>query len=874
MQAETELERTLCGMDGAEMLREDPWLEPYANELRNRWADFRYWLGRVRGDFGGLLRLSDYRDWGLFIEFEGRPYTLSQYHSLWAERSSLRKNAGKFFLVYREWAPNADYLSLVGDFNRWDKHACPGEADGFGVWTVRMPFVIDANEVYSSPIPHDGRYKVFVHARAMPGVQGPTGCAGDLFRMPQRTLYAVHNHVRGMLEPSMFLPEETFVFRHPKPLAPGAATLRIYEAHVGMASEGERIATYREFADRILPRIAEKGYNCVQLMAIQEHSFYASFGYQVTGFFAPSSRFGTPNDLKYLVDTAHSLGIVTLLDLVHSHASKNVEDGVAAWDGTQFMFLQEDHPLWDSKVFDYKNPETLRFLLQNVRWWLEEFNFDGFRFDGVMSLMYWHRSAGVGYTGRYGEYFDADSRVDVGGLTYLRLAHALMQEMGAQERLRQLGEGGAAPASPSSPPSPSPAPNPTLLRAMQRGMVAGKTSPRFGADVYLTIAEDVSGYPGLATPLTAGGVGFGYRFQMAVPDLWQTMMKKGFDMGLNDMENVEIGKIRFALVNRRARERHIVYAECHDQSLVGDKTLSMWLLNENIYDQMSILSQPNDRVLRAIRIHKLIRLVTIGLGGEGYLAFMGNEFGHPQWVDFPRPANGWSYHHCRRLWNLDYWGRDGATVRYSDWSRFDKELMALNARYDWGRYREWITREDELEKIICWERPYAGGVEVGAKGAAGMASLAGGAALADQNQKKGSQGEAQACSGALGAPEAAGASAASEAGSADPSNPRTPPDPAGTLLFVCSFHPFNPDYELIVPLKTPGTYEVVFRTNEERFGGDGWGTAPRDRMTSRSVDEPDCGLQDWEIREKMNGLRHFIRVWIKHQCGYVLRRVK
>lgn len=583
--------------------------------------------------------------------------------------------------------------------------------------------------------------------------------------MPQRTMYAVHNHERCQLEPLFYClaadheartNEQSlrpYQFEHQNPKKLRQRVHRIYECHIGMSSSEEKINTYRDFADTLLPVIHEKGYNVIQIMAVQEHSYYGSFGYQVTSFFAPSSRFGTPDDLKYLIDKAHALGIAVLLDLVHSHASKNVDDGIAEWDGGDMFFYKEDHPLWDSKIFNYKNPETLRFLLQNVRWWLQEFKIDGFRFDGVMSLMYYHRSAGVGYTGNYKEYFDEPQcAVDVGGMTYLRLAHALIK---------------------------------CIEQAEDRDI--------------LTIAEDVSGYPCMATPLEQGGIGFDYRFQMAVPDMWIKMMKAGFDTGLNDFEQVNMKHISHILTNRRWQEKHIVYCECHDQALVGDKTLSMWLMNENIYNNMSILQQATDRTLRAIRLHKVIRLITIGLGGEGYLTFFGNEFGHPEWIDFPRIGNNWSYHYCRRLWNLDYWGKDGKTTRYADLGRFDKDLMHLNARYEWNIVQEYITRDDNEEKLLVFDRR--------------------------------------------------------------------------NLLFVCSLHPFNSDYEAIIPVRRPGKYRVVFHTNCIQYGGDGQGTDIGNELTTcdkQNANQDNKGLIVQQLESKLNGMQHYLKLWIKRQCGYVL----
>lgn len=189
---------------------------------------------------------------------------------------------------------------------------------------------------------------------------------------------------------------EKYSFKNPRPPKPKSA--RIYEAHVGISSPELRITTYKEFTTNVLPRIKRLGYNIIQLMAIMEHAYYASFGYQINSFFAASSRFGAPEELKELIDTAHGMGITVLLDMVHSHASKNTIDGLNQFDGTDHLYFHEGakgrHEQWDSRLFNYGNHEVLRFLLSNLRFWMDEYQFDGFRFDGVTSMLYTHHGIG------------------------------------------------------------------------------------------------------------------------------------------------------------------------------------------------------------------------------------------------------------------------------------------------------------------------------------------------------------------------------------------------------------------------------------------------------------------------------------------------
>ena len=387
----------------------------------------------------------------------------------------------------------------------------------------------------------------------------------------------------------------------------------IYEAHVGMASEEGRVATYREFADNVLPRIKKAGYNTVQLMGIMEHPYYGSFGYQVSNFFAASSRYGLPEDLKYLINTAHSLGIRVLLDVVHSHAVKNTTEGINLFDGTTYQFFHDggegEHPAWGTKLFDYNKPGVLHFLLSNLKYWMKEYHFDGFRFDGVTSMLYHNHGLGENFS--MDKYFTMNT--DTEAITYLQLANELIHQV-----------------------------NPKAI----------------------TIAEDMSGMPGMCEPIPDGGIGFNFRLAMGLPDMWTRLVKEQKD------EYWNIDKIWTELVFRNAPT--IGYVECHDQALQGSQTMMFRLAGDAMYNEMQC-STHTYTIDRAIALHKMIRLVTLAAGGEGYLNFMGNEFGHPEWIDFPREGNGWSYHYCRRQWSL----ADNPDLKYSWLGRFDREMLAM-----------------------------------------------------------------------------------------------------------------------------------------------------------------------------------------------------
>ncbi len=503
--------------------------------------------------------------------------------------------------VYREWAPAAREMHLIGDFNGWNRESHPMKALEGGNWEIRLKG--------KDALPHLSRVKVQV-----------TGDHSVEDRIPLYATYVVQDDLTKDFSAAIWAPEKEFTWTdsdfHPSQNVPPL----IYEAHVGMATEAERVGTYDEFTDNMLPRIKQDGYNTVQLMAIMEHPYYGSFGYQVSNFFAASSRYGTPDGLKRLINRAHELGLSVLLDIVHSHAVKNTAEGISGFDGSDDQFFKAGpagyHPAWDSRIFDYGKTGTIHFLLSNIRFWLEEYHFDGFRFDGVTSMLYLDHGLGSAFTD-YSLYFSMNTDVDA--VTYLQLAMKLTKDLKPES---------------------------------------------------YCIAEDMSGMPGMCRPIEEGGIGFDARLGMGLPDYWiKTIKEKPF--GQWDM-----GHLFYEMVSHRPGEKTIAYAESHDQALVGDKTIMFRLADKEMYWGMS-KRQENMVVQQAMALHKMIRLVTATAGGDGYLNFMGNEFGHPEWIDFPREGNGWSYAKARRLWSL----ADRDDLRYVDLGNFDKAMIGLIKKY-------------------------------------------------------------------------------------------------------------------------------------------------------------------------------------------------
>ncbi|MDE6489579.1 MAG: alpha amylase C-terminal domain-containing protein [Muribaculaceae bacterium] len=556
------------------IIKKDPWLAPYAGAIVGRHAEAARKERELVGESGSLTDFANaHRYFGLHRADDGS----------W---------------VFREWAPNATGITLIGDFSRWKEMAkYKLKSKGNGVWEIKMA---------PDAVRHGDLYKMMVH-----------WSGGDGERIPAYADRVVQDEQTAIFSAQVWAPDQPYKWKV-KRFRPSVRPLLIYECHIGMAQEREGVGTYVEFRDKVLPRIVADGYNAIQIMAIQEHPYYGSFGYHVSSFFAPSSRFGTPEELKSLIDAAHKAGIAVIMDIVHSHAVKNEVEGLGRLDGSYDQYFYADgrreHPAWDSLCFDYGKNEVLHFLLSNCKYWLEEFRFDGFRFDGVTSMLYYSHGLGQAF-GSYDDYYNGGQ--DTNAITYLTLANKLIHEV-----------------------------NPKAI----------------------TIAEEMSGMPGLAMRIKDGGMGFDYRMAMGIPDYWIKTLKEKKD------EDWRPTSIFWELTNRRADEKTISYVESHDQALVGDKTVIFRLIDDQMYWHMS-KDDNNMTVDRGMALHKMIRLVTLATINGGYLNFMGNEFGHPEWIDFPREGNGWSYKYARRQWDLV----DRKELKYCYLNDFDNAMVHLVA---------------------------------------------------------------------------------------------------------------------------------------------------------------------------------------------------
>ena len=559
-------------MPQLKIIKNDTYLEPFTDAINGRYQAYVNKKTELVGDKGSL---NDFASGYLY-------FGLHKTDDTW---------------ILREWAPNAIDIFVVGDFNDWKESAkyAMKRVKGTGNWEIKIK-----NKHFC----HGTHYKLIVHWDG--------GC-GE--RIPAWATRVVQDPDTHLFSAQVWDPEEKFEWHNPK-FKPETDPLLIYECHIGMGQDAEKVGTYTEFRDNVLPRVAKLGYNCIQIMAIQEHPYYGSFGYHVSSFFAASSRFGTPEELKSLIDAAHAKGIAVIMDIVHSHAVKNENEGLGnfAGDPNQYFYKGSlhEHPAWDSLCFDYGKNEVLHFLLSNCKYWLEEYHFDGFRFDGVTSMLYYSHGLGESFNG-YPDYYNGHQ--DGNAITYLTLANDLIHQVNKHA---------------------------------------------------ITIAEEVSGMPGIAVPVKDGGYGFDYRMAMNIPDYWIKTIKE-----LRD-EDWKPSSMMWELTNRRKDEKTISYAECHDQALVGDKTIIFRLIDADMYWHFKKGDQTST-VERGIALHKMIRLLTASTINGGYLNFMGNEFGHPEWIDFPREGNGWSYKYARRQWNLV----DDKSLCYHYLNDFDIAMLKI-----------------------------------------------------------------------------------------------------------------------------------------------------------------------------------------------------
>ena len=613
-------------MKTLQLIQSDPYLRPFANAIEGR---YNYAIAQEKKLTGGK-KLSEWANGYLYFGL----------HKIEGSKSSKVSKFQGGQWVLREWAPNATAIYMIGDFNNWQKdEAYRLQLTENGVWEITLE---------EDMLKHEQLYKLLVEWQGGSGERIPS-YANRVVQDEVTKLFAAQVWSAAPVEGSNGSKgSKSFKgFKRRKADDP----LFIYECHIGMSSEEEKVNSYEEFRQDVLPRIAKLGYNCLQIMAIQEHPYYGSFGYHVSNFFAVSSRCGTPEELKRLIDDAHAYGMDVIMDLVHSHAVKNELEGLGNFDGTPYQYFHDgarrEHPAWDSLCFNYGKDEVLHFLLSNCKYWMDVYGFDGFRFDGVTSMIYKSHGLGEDFVD-YSCYYNLNQDGDA--ICYLTLANKLIHEVKKNA---------------------------------------------------ITIAEEMSGMPGLASPIKDGGIGFDYRLAMGIPDFWIKYIKEVRD------EDWKAGHIFYEMTNRRQDEKTISYAESHDQALVGDKTIIFRLCDADMYWHFEH-GHATYMVDRGLALHKMIRLITASTINGGYLNFMGNEFGHPEWIDFPRQGNGWSHKYARRQWSLV----DNDRYFFSNLNKFDEAMVHLlkdnlaPVKDKYGVHLPWVEKlwDNEGDQVVAYQR--------------------------------------------------------------------------------------------------------------------------------------------------------------------------
>ena len=411
--------------------------------------EFVYWFrvregGEVR-DIGDPYRFGPVlTDYDLHLFAEGTHYRAWQRFG--AHRMTIGHETGVHFAV---WAPNAQRVSVIGDFNRWDgrTHAMRRLIPS-GVWEIFIPDLADGTP-----------YKYEVRTNAGHLLQKADPYARQ-FEVPPNSASVIWSDGAYRWGDSDWLQDrESFGGWHDRPMS-------IYEVHLGswrrVPEESYRPLTYRELATTMVPYVREMGYTHIELMPVLEHPFTGSWGYQVIGFFAPTSRFGTPDDFRYFVDECHRHGLGVILDWVPGHFPKD-EHGLAHFDGTALYEhadpRQGEHREWGTLVFNYGRNEVRSFLFSSALFWLEEFHLDGLRVDAVASMLY------LDYSRNEGEW--------------------IPNQFGGRENLEAVAFV-------------------QQLNTVTHGRAPGT----------ITIAEESTSWPAVSRPVYVGGLGFSYKWNM------------------------------------------------------------------------------------------------------------------------------------------------------------------------------------------------------------------------------------------------------------------------------------------------------------------------------------------------------------------------
>jgi 1,4-alpha-glucan branching enzyme len=579
----------------------------FAGFLPGATLPLRYHLRFIAEDGTTWERGDAYRHWPSIGEMDLYLFREGTHRQLWSMLGAhLREMDGDEGTAFAVWAPNAERVSVVGDWCQWDGRQFPMRRFGdSGLWELFVPGVRE-NALYKFELrAHDGTLRVKTDPLALKMEQAPSTAS----IVVREGMYSWNDTLWMTSRPHRDLTHEPIL---------------VYEVHLGswarVPEEGNRALGYREIAPRLAEYVKALGFTHVELLPVMEHPFYGSWGYQVTGYFAPTSRYGSPDDFRFFVDTLHQAGIGVLLDWVPAHFPKD-DYALRRFDGTA-LYEHDDprlgeHPDWGTLIFNYGRKEVRNFLVANALFWLHEYHIDGLRVDAVASMLY------LDYSREHGEW--------------------VPNRYGGRENLEAID----------------------FLREMNH--VVAEDSPGC-----MTVAEDSTAWPGVTRPISEGGLGFTFKWNMG----WMHDTLAYFERDPIH-RRFHQGELTFAMVYENSE--HFIMPLSHDE---------MVHMKGSLYHKMP--GDPWQKLanLRALFAYQFTR------PGKALL-FMGTELA---------PYEEWDHDHSLPWHLLNDPSRAALRDYLTRLAHVYRELPPLWQRD--GDYRgfEWIDTADDAHSVMSYVR--------------------------------------------------------------------------------------------------------------------------------------------------------------------------
>ncbi|MGR5288457.1 1,4-alpha-glucan branching protein GlgB [Vibrio maritimus] len=568
--------------------------------------DLRFTHYQLAVDWNGTEQMLDdpYQYHGLYAEYEELHTPKEMYHHMGAQFITQERDGenieGTRFLVY---APHATAVSIVGDFNAWDGRRNPMQRLDYGIWGLFVPNLPEGTQYKFELKGPDGE--------GLPHKADPWGFYSEQYPSFSSVTY---NHDRYDWQDTNWQQRPVTEKRK--------EALSFYELHAGSWKRNDNgdFLNYRELADELIPYLTDMGYTHVELMPVSEHPFYGSWGYQPVGLFAPTSRFGSPDDFKYFVDQCHQAGLGVVLDWVPAHFPSD-DHGLANFDGTP-LFHDPDprrgwHQDWNSYIYDLGREHVRRFLVSNALYWFEQFHIDGIRVDAVASMLY------LDYSRSHDQWIP---NVDGGRENYDAIA-----------TLKWMNE--------------------EVYKHFPNAM---------------TIAEESTAFPGVSAPTFAGGLGFGFKWNMG----W---MHDSLSYIQEDPINRKYhhDTITFPLVY--AHSENYVLSLSHDEVVYG---------KHSIHNKM-----PGDEWQQTANLRAYLGYMYAQPGKK--LNFMGAEFGQ---------TGEWNHDDQLQWFLLDFERHQGVKALTKDLNLLYRREKALFDQDSDPQGFEWRLQDAAEASILAHER--------------------------------------------------------------------------------------------------------------------------------------------------------------------------